>query len=214
MRNYILLLWTLFSFVGQAQNNDSEAQELLNKVSAKVKSYKNLILEFKYVLENTEEKIRQETKGDVAIQGDKYVLNILGIRRIYDGESLFTISNEDEEVTISSNNTSDENTITPSELLNFYEDGYTYKLDIIQNVKGKKIQYVRLNPINSESEIKYVLLGIDNKTKHIHNLIEIGNNDTKTTLTINSFKTNQPISVMFFQFDIDKYSTYYINRLD
>ena len=214
MRNYILLLWTLFSFVGQAQNNDSEAQELLNKVSAKVKSYKNLILEFKYVLENTEEKIRQETKGDVAIQGDKYVLNILGIRRIYDGESLFTISNEDEEVTISSNNTSDENTITPSELLNFYEDGYTYKLDIIQNVKGKKIQYVRLNPITSNSEIKYVLLRIDIKTNHIHNLIEIGNNGTKTTLTINSFKTNQPVSKTFFQFDKNKYNSYYINRLD
>lgn len=214
MRNYILLLWTLFSFVGQAQNNDSEAQELLNKVSAKVKSYKNLILEFKYVLENTEEKIRQETKGDVAIQGDKYVLNILGIRRIHDGESLFTISSEDEEVTISSNNTSDENTITPSELLNFYEDGYTYKLDIIQNVKGKKIQYVRLNPITSNSEIKYVLLGIDIKTNHIHNLIEIGNNGTKTTLTINSFKTNQPLSKTFFQFDKNKYNSYYINRLD
>ena len=214
MRNYILILWTLFSFAGQAQSGDSEAQLLLNEVSAKVKSYRNLTLEFKYVLENTEENIRQETKGKVTIQGDKYVLNILGVTRIYDGESLFTISAEDEEVTISSNNTSDENTITPSELLNFYEDGYTYKLDIIQNVKGKKIQYVRLNPINSESEIKYVLLGIDNKTKHIHNLIEIGNNDTKTTLTINSFKTNQPISVMFFQFDIDKYSTYYINLLD
>ena len=213
MRNYILILWTLFSFAGQAQSGDSEAQLLLNEVSAKVKSYRNLTLEFKYVLENTEENIRQETKGKVTIQGDKYVLNILGVTRIYDGESLFTISAEDEEVTISSNNTSDENTITPSELLNFYEDGYTYKLDIIQNVKGKKIQYVRLNPINSESEIKYVLLGIDNKTKHIHNLIEIGNNDTKTTLTINSFKTNQPILVMFFQFDIDKYSTYYINRL-
>jgi len=214
MRNYILLLWTLFSFAGQAQNNDSEAQLLLNEVSAKVKSYRNLILEFKYVLENTEEKIRQETKGDVAIQGDKYVLNILGIRRIYDGESLFTISNEDEEVTISSNNTSDENTITPSELLNFYEDGYTYKLDIIQNVKGKKIQYVRLNPITSNSEIKYVLLGIDIKTNHIHNLIEIGNNGTKTTLTINSFKTNQPVSKTFFQFDKNKYNSYYINRLD
>ena len=214
MRNYILLLWTLFSFVVQAQNNDSEAQELLNKVSTKVKSYKNLILEFKYVLENTEEKIRQETRGDVAIQGDKYVLNILGITRIYDGESLFTISSEDEEVTISSNNTSDENTITPSELLNFYEDGYTYKLDIIQNVKGKKIQYVRLNPITSNSEIKYVLLGIDIKTNHIHNLIEIGNNGTKTTLTINSFKTNQPVSKTFFQFDKNKYNSYYINRLD
>lgn len=214
MRNYILLLWTLFSFVGQAQNNDSEAQELLNKVSAKVKSYKNLKLEFKYVLENIEENIRQETKGDVTIQGDKYVLNILGISRIFDGQSLFNISAEDEEVTVSSNNTTDENTITPSELLSFYEDGYAYNLDIIQNIKGKKIQYVRLNPINSDSEIKYVLLGIDNETKHIYNLIEIGTNDTKTTLTINSFKTNQTISETFFQFDESKYSDYYINRLD
>ena len=128
MRNYILILWTLFSFAGQAQSGDSEAQLLLNEVSAKVKSYRNLTLEFKYVLENTEENIRQETKGKVTIQGDKYVLNILGVTRIYDGESLFTISAEDEEVTISSNNTSDENTITPSELLNFYEDGYTYKV--------------------------------------------------------------------------------------
>jgi len=214
MRNYILILWTLFSFAGQAQSGDSEAQLLLNEVSAKVKSYRNLTLEFKYVLENTEENIRQETKGKVTIQGDKYVLNILGVTRIYDGESLFTISAEDEEVTISSNNTSDENTITPSELLNFYEDGYTYKLDIIQNVKGKKIQYVRLNPITSNSEIKYVLLGIDIKTNHIHNLIEIGNNGTKTTLTINSFKTNQPVSKTFFQFDKNKYNSYYINRLD
>ncbi len=214
MRNYILLLWALSSFVSQAQNGDSEAQLLLKEVSAKVKSYKNLKLEFKYVLENIEENIRQETKGDVTIQGDKYVLNILGISRIFDGQSLFNISAEDEEVTVSSNNTTDENTITPSELLSFYEDGYAYNLDIIQNIKGKKIQYVRLNPINSDSEIKYVLLGIDNETKHIYNLIEIGTNDTKTTLTINSFKTNQTISETFFQFDESKYSDYYINRLD
>ena len=200
MRNYILLLWALSSFVSQAQSGDSEAQLLLKEVSAKVKSYKNLKLEFKYVLENIEENIRQETKGDVTIQGDKYVLNILGISRIFDGQSLFNISAEDEEVTVSSNNTTDENTITPSELLSFYEDGYAYNLDIIQNIKGKKIQYVRLNPINSDSEIKYVLLGIDNETKHIYNLIEIGTNDTKTTLTINSFKTNQTISETFFQF--------------
>lgn len=214
MRNYILLLWALSSFVSQAQSGDSEAQLLLKEVSAKVKSYKNLKLEFKYVLENIEENIRQETKGDVTIQGDKYVLNILGISRIFDGQSLFNISAEDEEVTVSSNNTTDENTITPSELLSFYEDGYAYNLDIIQNIKGKKIQYVRLNPINSDSEIKYVLLGIDNETKHIYNLIEIGTNDTKTTLTINSFKTNQTISETFFQFDESKYSDYYINRLD
>ena len=214
MRNYILLLWTLISFIGQAQSRSSEAQLLLDQVSAKVKGYNSMTLEFKYVLENTEEKIRQETRGDVTLQGDKYILNILGISRIYDGKSLITISPEDEEVTISSNNTTDENTITPSELLSFYEDGYTYDMDIIQNIKGREIQYIKLNPIDSDSEIKYVLLGIDSYTKHVYNLIEIGSNDTKTTLTINSFKTNQPLSNTFFYFDEKKYSDYYINKLD
>ena len=214
MRNYILLLWTLISFIGQSQSRSSEAQLLLDQVSAKVKGYNSMTLEFKYVLENTEEKIRQETRGDVTLQGDKYILNILGITRIYDGKLLITISPEDEEVTISSNNTTDENTITPSELLSFYEDGYTYDMDIIQNIKGREIQYIKLNPIDSDSEIKYVLLGIDSYTKHVYNLIEIGSNDTKTTLTINSFKTNQPLSNTFFYFDEKKYSDYYINKLD
>ena len=214
MRNYILLLWTLFSFIGQAQSRTSEAQQLLDEVSAKVKSYDSMTLEFKYVLENTEENIRQETRGDVTLQNDKYVLNILGITRIYDGKSLVTISAEDEEVTISSNNTTDENTITPSKLLSFYKEGYTYNMDINQNIMGRKIQYIKLIPIDSDSEIKYVLLGIDSSTKHVYNLIEIGSNDTKTTLTINSFKTNQPLSKTFFEFDVKNYSDYYINKLD
>jgi|TARA_B110000259_G_scaffold71583_1_gene84261 outer membrane lipoprotein-sorting protein len=214
MRNYILLLWTLFSFIGQAQSRTSEAQQLLDEVSAKVKSYDSMTLEFKYVLENTEENIRQETRGDVTLQNDKYVLNILGITRIYDGKSLVTISPEDEEVTISSNNTTDENTITPSKLLSFYKEGYTYNMDINQNIMGRKIQYIKLIPIDSDSEIKYVLLGIDSSTKHVYNLIEIGSNDTKTTLTINSFKTNQPLSKTFFEFDVKNYSDYYINKLD
>ena len=214
MRNYILLLWTLFSFIGQAQSRTSEAQQLLDEVSAKVKSYDSMTLEFKYVLENTEENIHQETRGDVTLQKDKYVLNILGITRIYDGKSLVTISPEDEEVTISSNNTTDENTITPSKLLSFYKEGYTYNMDINQNIMGRKIQYIKLIPIDSDSEIKYVLLGIDSSTKHVYNLIEIGSNDTKTTLTINSFKTNQPLSKTFFEFDVKNYSDYYINKLD
>ena len=204
----------LFISFCQGQIHDPEAQQLLDEVSAKAKGYDSMTLEFKYVLENTEENIKQETRGDVTLQDDKYVLNILGITRIFDGKSLTTISPEDEEVTISSNNTTDENTITPSELLSFYEDGYSYKMDVIQNIMGRKIQYVKLNPIDSESEIKYVLLGIDSNTKHVYNLIEIGTNDTKTILTINSFKTNQPLSKTFFEFDAKKHSDYYINQLD
>ena len=214
MKPLILIVALFAGITGFAQDTSTDAKALLDDVSVKARSYDNISIDFKYVLINTEESIRQETRGDVIMQGNKYVLNILGVTRIYDGKTLYTISPEDEEVTISSENTEDENTITPSAMLSFYEDGYTYSMDIIQNVGGRKIQYVKLVPINSDSEIKHVLLGIDINTKHIYKLIEVGSNNTTTTLTVNSFKTNEPLSKTLFTFDEKKYSDYYINRLD
>jgi outer membrane lipoprotein-sorting protein len=211
MKNILVAITFIFTTAAFAQDS---AKTLLDDVTTKVKSYENISIDFKYVLNNSEENISQETRGDVVMQGEKYVLNVLGITRIYDGETLYNISPEDEEVTISSENTEDENTITPSKMLSFYENGYNYSMDIVQNVNGRKIQYVKLLPIDSKSEIKHVLLGIDINTKHIYNLIEVGSNNTKTTLTVNSFKTNEPLSKTLFTFDESKYKDYYINKID
>ena len=213
MKRIIIFLVLIVSNISLAQNS-TEAKKLLNEVSEKVKSYDNIWIEFKYVLENSQENIKQETRGDVVLEGNKYLLNILGITRLYNGKTLYSISPEDEEVTISKEDFNDEDTITPSKMLSFYEDGYTYKMDIEQNAKGRKIQYVKLTPISSNAEIKYILLGIDAQTKHIYNLIEIGKNGTKTTLTVNSFKTNEQLSKTLFTFDESKYKDYYINKLD
>ncbi len=213
MKRLIVILILIFNGICFAQNSN-EAKILLNEVSEKVKEYDNIWIEFKYVLDNSEENIKQETRGDVVLEGNRYVLNILGTTRMYDGTTLYNISPEDEEVTISKEDFNDEDTITPSKMLSFYEDGFTYKMDIVQNIKGRKIQYVKLTPISSDSEINNILLGIDAHTKHIYNLIEIGNNGTRTTLTVNSFKTNEQLSKSLFTFDESKYKDYYINKLD
>lgn len=214
MKRLLILAFISLGFTGFAQS-DAKAETLLTEVSNKIKSYKNISIDFKYELNNVnEENMSQETRGDVVIEGEKYKLNILGVTRIFDGKTLYTISPEDEEVTISSENSEEEGTIAPSDMLSFYEDGYTYKMDIVQNVKGRKIQYVKLSPMDTNSEIKHVLLGIDATTKHIYNLIEVGKNGTKTTLTVNSFQTDQPISKTLFTFDESKYADYYINKID
>ncbi len=211
MRIAVTFLVVIFTISVSAQN---KGKALLDEVSKKVKSYDNISIDFKYTLENTSENIKQETRGDVVLQGEKYKLNILGITRLFDGNKTYSISPEDEEVTISSESEDEEDAITPSKMLSFYEEGYTYALDIEQNIKGRKIQYVKLIPIDSNSELKSLLLGIDTKTKHIYNLIQIGKNGSKTTLTVNSFKTNQTISKTLFTFDANKYQDYYINKLD
>jgi outer membrane lipoprotein-sorting protein len=214
MKRIIIVIALTLTGAIFAQSNDVKAKALLNEVSKKVKSYKNISIDFKYELTNVSENINQQTKGSVTIEGEKYLLDILGVTRIYNGKTLYNISPEDEEVTISSENTNSEDTITPSKMLSFYEEGYAYKMDIVQNVNGRKIQYVKLNPIDSNSEIKHVLLGIDANTKHIYNLIEVGKTGIKTTLTVNSFQTDQPIPKTLFTFDKNKYPDYYINKID
>jgi outer membrane lipoprotein-sorting protein len=210
----IVSIFSLFLMISnlKAQNTKS----LLSEVSNKVKSYENIQIDFKYSLENTRENVKQDTKANITLKGDNYVLNMLGVTRIFDGKTIYTIVPEDEEVTISDYSKEEDKSISVSEMLTFYEKGYNYKMDIQQNIRGRKIQFIKLNPIDSNTEIKNILLGIDMQTKHIYKLIQIDSSGTSYTITVNSFKTNQPISQNLFIFDEEKYTNqgYYINKLE
>ena len=202
----------LFSFSIQAQ--DKKAKDLLDQVTSIVKGYDNIVIDFKYSLHNVKENIHQDSKGNVTMKGNQYVLNFMGVTKIFDGKKSYTIVPEDEEVTISTVNEKDDTAITPSKMLTFFNSGYKYSMDIVQDIKGRKIQYIKLVSTNAKDSRKEILLGIDVQTKHIYNLIETGKKGTKTTLTVNSFKTNQPLSKNQFTFVASKYPNYYLNKLD
>jgi outer membrane lipoprotein-sorting protein len=209
------IVLALFIGIFSTQAQDAQkAKSLLDEVSAKIKSYENITIEFKYALNNSKENINQESKGNVTLKGNLYHLNFMGVTKIFDGKKVYTIVPEDEEISISKFDDSDKDAVTPNKMLTFFNSGFKYSWDIVQNVKGRKIQYVKLVPISSKDQRKEVLIGIDVQTKHIYNLIEIGKNGTRTTLTVNSFKTDQPLSKNHFTFTESKYANYYINRLD
>jgi outer membrane lipoprotein-sorting protein len=207
-----IALFLMVALTGQAQ--DKKAKDLLDQVTAKIKTYNNITLDFKYTLTNSKENINKESKGNLLLEGNKYVLNFMGVTKIYDGKKSYTIVPEDEEVTVAGMDDKDEKAITPSKMLTFFNSGYKFSWDILQDVKGRKIQYIKLIPTNAKDQRKEILLGIDSQTKNIYNVIEMGKNGTKTTLTVNSFKTNQPLSKNQFTFVASKYPNYYINKID
>ncbi|MGX7666272.1 LolA family protein [Flavobacterium pedocola] len=203
----------LFGFTSNAQNAQ-KAKELLDQVTAKVKSYDNIQINFSYSMQNLRQNTNQESKGNVTMKGNQYVLNLMGVTKIFDGKKNYTIVPEDEEITVSKHDDNDADAITPAKMLTFFNSGFKYSWDILQNVKGRQIQYVKLTPLSVKDNRKEILLGIDAQTKNIYNLIEVGKNGSKTTITVNSFKTNQPISKNHFTFTQSKYPNYYINNLD
>ena len=197
--------------------NSEEAEKLLNKVSENIKRFDNIYINYTYTLFNSEEDINQTNKGSFVTEDDKWKFVMLDVTRIFDGDKLYTISPDDEEVTISTQNPDDESTITPNKMLYFYEEGYNFEMDIAQYVGRKKIQYVKLVPMDSDAEIKHILLGIDVEFNQIYKVIETGINDTQTTIAIVDFEVNLPLEESLFVFDKEKYFEeldYYENIID
>ena len=217
MKKILVLIFVLSAFTSYSQDN-SDAELLLNKVSENIKNYDNIYINYAYTLQNIEEDINQTNNGSFVTEDEKWRFEMLGVTRIFDGNKLYSISPDDEEVTISSQDPEDETTITPNKMLYFYEEGYYFEMDESRFVGNgqfrKKIQYVKLIPKDSEAEIKYILLGIDTEFNQIYEVIETGKNETVTTISIVDFEFNLPLDSKLFIFDEEKYQDYYMNILD
>ncbi len=211
MKKITLLLVLFITIISFAQN-ETEAKKILNEVSAKMKNYDTLYVEFSSSLDNDEQDVHQITKGNVSLKGDLFLVNLLGITTIFDGKQVYSINSEDEEVNISEK---DEDTFTPAQFFSFYEEGYTFEMAETTSKNGQKLQFIKLLPIDNESEFNYVLLGIDSNTMHIKTIIQKGKNGTDYTLTISNFKTNLELSSKLFTFNKSKYEEkgYIINEL-
>ena len=190
--------------------NDSRAISLLNKVSEKIDSSVSFKISFTYTLENINEGINQNSDGSIIIKEDNYLLDFMGIKQLSDANKIYSIVPENEEIIISNIEDEDNNTIKPSKLLVFYRDGYLILWDKNEVIDDNVIQFVKLIPIDSVSDIDYLLLGIDTTTNDIKKLIEIGKNQTKTILTVKSIEYDILIEDNLFVFNKDDYPTYYI----
>ena len=206
-----LLFFVLCSSMTFAQGYE-QAKNLLDRVSKEMKSKKNIRFDFTYVLENKKEQIRQEMEGNVTLARDQYKLSFLEAIQLFDGNKTYTITPENEEITISYPEEEEDVSISPSKLLSFYEEGYGYEWDIQQRVMGRNIQFIKLLPTETSEEVKYLLLGIDVDRLQVYRLIEVGLNQTLTTLTLKSQEFNFALPEDYFEFNAAEYPNYYINE--
>ena len=134
----------------------------------------------------------------------------MGITQICDSKNIYTIIDENEEVIISSVEDEGGQTIKPSQLLKFYRKGYLLIWDKLEINYNDRIQFIKLIPIDLNSEISHLLLGVDIDNNNISKLIEIGKNKTKTILNVKKIIYNPELNSNSFVFEKDDYKNYYI----
>ena len=184
-----------------AQKVDSNAKNILDVVSAHYKSKNAIYFKFIYATAG-----KNET-GEFYISKDKYRLKIMGSEQIFDGNKIYSINEEEQEVTVSKTNNG-ENILSPMSYLEAYKKNY----NIIYVSKKNNQDIIKLTPIKS-NKIKQVLLYINFAKKQIEKVEQYAANNAKTSIIISQYKENIAVNSSVFSFNKNQYKNYLITEL-
>ena len=197
-----MLLFITGAFViVSAQKVDNKAKNILDVVSAHYKSKNAIYFKFIYATAGKNE------MGDFYASKDKYRLKIMGSEQIFDGNKIYSINEEEQEVTISKSN-GGENVLSPMSYLEAYKKNY----NIIYVGKKNNQDIIKLTPIKN-NKIKQVLLYINFTKKQIEKVEQYTANNAKTSIIISQYKENIAVSSSVFSFNKNQYKNYFITEL-
>ena len=194
--NFLLLgLFSFFSLNGQ-NNGIQVLEEVMNNAMKIENSY------YKFNITSENENDLFPLSGELYIKKEKYFIDTEEIDQIFDGDKLYTIIHENEEIIV----TSDLNTFfnfTPKQIFNFFKDDFEIE---IKNSQGVSYNLIARNLI--QENLVYEII-IDSNLLSIKK-IEIKNRDNLTLssfLTL-SYKFNLSLPSSLFKFDKNKYNDY------
>jgi outer membrane lipoprotein carrier protein len=193
-----------------AQNNslgksDADAKKILDAVSAKLKSYKDIQTSFTLQIINSAGKIEATKKGTLNVSGHKFHLAMAGQEVYCDGANVWTYDKGNNEVTLTKYDASSQ-TISPENIFtNFYDKDFLYKLNGETKQDNKTLQEIELTPINKTKTFFKVYLQIDKTAKSIYSVKCFEKDGTKYTITANRLVGNASVSDASFVFDKSKY---------
>ena len=198
MKKHILLIFSILALTYSAKAQNAET--LFKNAVDKLKSYNNIEITFDYNMINTEAGIFETMEGAGVLQGDAYVLHILGQDIICDGTTIWTYNADAEEVMISDVDDADGGG-SPLSIINSYYDNITAKV-VDEAGTTKKIE---VKPLFSDENIEKLIVTLNTNTLEIKDLHVFDKNKNEFVYVITKFLTNQKLPADFFTFKESDY---------
>lgn len=204
----IFILGTAAGF--SAQKIDAKAKTLLDAVSSNYKSKNNVYFKFVYGT-GSNKKVSKTEPGIFYSAKDKYKMKIMGTEQIFDGNKIYNISEEDQEVTVAKPN-GNEQMFSPLNYIEEYKKGYDVKYLGKITVNGVKADRIKLIPVKNNG-IKEVNLFVNEAKKQLIKLEQFSSDNSVSVIAISDYKENQSLSSTMFNFDKTQYKNYLITEL-
>lgn len=193
-----------------AQKIDPKAKSILDAVATSYKNKDNVYFKFIYGTGNSK-KVTKTEPGIFYAAKDQYKLKIMGTEQIFDGNKIYNISEEDQEVTVAKP-TGSETMFSPLNYIEQYKKGYTVNYIGKLTVNGVKTDYIKLIPVQ-KTGVKEVNLYINAPKKQIVKIEQFGTDNSVSVIAVSGYKENQNLSSSMFRFNKDDYKNYFITEL-
>ncbi|MDO9510196.1 MAG: outer membrane lipoprotein carrier protein LolA [Bacteroidales bacterium] len=147
----ILLTLLIFpNLQAQESKNNDKATTILDAASSNIQKNKTMKVEFTYIMENKEAKLKESRQGTAFISGEKYRINIAGQVIINDGKTLYTYLPESKEVQINDAAESD-NSMSPTSILSSYKKNYRAKFIKEEKAGKSTLMHIDLIPLQGKN---------------------------------------------------------------
>ncbi len=194
----------------QAQKADSKSKTILDAVAKNYKSKKNSYFKFSYGTGNNGKVNKTET-GIFYTTPSQYKLKIMGVEQIFDGNKVYNISDEDQEVTIAKASGS-EMMFSPTNYLESYKHDFNTSYVGKRNMNGVNADLIKLTPI-THNGLKSVYIYINQPKKQIVKIEQYSNDGSVAVIAVKEYKENQNLNDSMFSFNKSDYKNYIVTEL-
>jgi len=196
----------LIAFLTQAQQ-DPKAKSILDEVSSKTKTFKTILADFSFSMENKAMSINEKNDGSIKLKGQKYLVDLpgAGVKVYSDGKTNWSYMKQGNQVTISTIEDSGSELMDPSSLFSIYEKGFTSKFIAEKNVGGKPVYQIDLFPDKKEYDVSKISIEINKTTMMIQSAQLFGTDGNIYGIVVKKMETNKDFPDTEFVFDAKKF---------
>lgn len=187
------------------QTIDTKSKTILDDVTKSYKAKKNSYFKFAYKSGGSSQ------TGIFYSDNSRYKLKIMGTEQIFDGNKVYSISDEEKEVTIAKPN-DNQIAFSPLSYLDSYKKDYNVSYSGKKTISGIPVDVIKMTPVKANG-LKSVTLYVNTPQKKLIKLEQVSTNNDLAVITISNYKENQTLSPSIFTFDKSKYQNYLITEL-
>ena len=202
MKRVYLLCWLIAVTVLKGfSQNATDVQNILDKLSAKVKSAKSVSTGFTLTQFDKSNRIIGSSKGIVKVKNEKYYLKEDKNEIYFNGAQTWNFDGNSE-VTVSKADNSDEDALSPQQILSgFNNKDFTSKLI---SSAGNSYEILLL-PVDKRKNFKQVTIYINKSTSIISKAKITDKANNITQVSFSAINLNSVIPDNQFNFDVSKH---------